>query len=346
MELSSLNGTKGSGKEGWTKGSEEWLIRSPSPLVDPTTRKPFLEMRYIEPALASIRPRTLNVSVAPIDLSYGEKAVIRSARFLAKLAPAWRFHKLFDISTDFRTRIEDVVGQPDSDLKQAAPVHQLALQASMGDVRVMIPCRRGMSQHGKDVNANRIFKRMSRIRRSRSSIYRLTSQQPMLVIVFGGFSLSTQIDEFEEAIQNTIILNHTLSIRRQNQENENGGCSSESHSPRADTVSVFSDDRTEAVGKETGVSEMRAQHLSVQLWVQAFLGDPFSPSEMIFHRSVQLLKKMTIQVVCNSRIQSSIIGEAKHEMQVRSFIQKPLIRILGPTSHITFGRIFLCFVPF
>ena len=253
--------------------------------------------------------------MAPIDLSYIERVILKLARFVGKMTLCCHHDVLFGGHTlDLQMRIQEIVGEVDANLKQAAPMQQLTLQASVGDVRVMLPCRRGISFDRRTASGHRAFRRLRHIRRS-GRRYHLNSRQPLLVVVLSGFSMSTEMDEWEESMQNTISLTDALSAREQMIVKEESCEITDGGSPRASSISAMSaEDLAEDLTMKT--NRINSWRLSVQFSVQAFLGDPFSPGEMTFHRQVQLLKPMTIQAICNSCIQSNLLEETNHTMKV------------------------------
>ena len=281
--------------------------------------------------------------MAPIDLSYIERVILKLARFVGKMTLCCHHDAhLGSPMLDLQMRIQEIVGEVDANLKQAAPMHQLALQVSIGDVRIMLPCRRGISFDRRTASGHRAFRRLRHIRRSGRK-YHLNSRQPFLVVVLSGFSMSTEMDEWEESMQNTISLTDALSAREQMIVKEESCEISDVGSPRASSISAMSaEDMAEDLAMKT--NRINSRRLSMQFSVQAFLGDPFSPGEMTFHRQVQLLKQMTIQAICNSCVQSNLLEETNHTIKVTNArISLFSVNPCGtdPVAYVGIGMLFL-----
>lgn len=191
----------------------QWIIRSPSPREDDWIQQKFMSLNYEKPRLDSLLKRKLKVEVAPIDLSFVEKALLQMVTFTARMISVFSQQGYYLEPLDLRMAIEEAVGETNESLRQDAPSQQLQLQANVGDVNLRIPCRGVTSNEETGNRQHRQLKRSHHLRRIKPSLQRLSRQQPVLVVVLGGFSLSTEIDEVDESMTKTISLTESFSVR-------------------------------------------------------------------------------------------------------------------------------------
>ena len=88
---------------------------------------------------------------------------------------------------DLQMRIKDAaIGQTDSNLKEAAPVHQFALQVSVGYIRFNVPCRSGIGHDLQNPQTNRFFRLVSNLCRFGAPRTNRASRRPVLVVILAA----------------------------------------------------------------------------------------------------------------------------------------------------------------
>eukprot|EP00210_Caulerpa_lentillifera_P006324 g6040.t1 len=298
-----------------------WIMRSPSPRHEHSSHQKFLSINYEKPRLDSLCKRKLRVDVAPIDLSFKEKTFLQMVTFTARMISIFSQQGYYLEQLDLRIAIEEAVGGTNARLKQDAPSQQLHLEANVGDVNLRIPCRDFNQLEHSRSGFDRNLRRSHHIRRPKFPSHRSNQNQPVLVVVLGGFSLSTEINEADESLKNSISLQDSISAReailkKLDPVTRSGELSEMDVLDKVGSSEVNLSNH-EGLDVPFSTGKMYAKRLSIGFSLQVFLADLYSLGGTDIHRSVQLLKELQIQAIINSWIETSLTEEIKHILKVQ-----------------------------